>query len=408
MCDHTFKIILIGDLGVGKTCLLGRYATNRFYDNFCSTIGVDFQTRTIVIDDKKIKLVLWDTAGQERFSNVTSSYFRGAHGIIMVYDICNRVSFQEIANKWLRLADRFGERTVVRVLAGTKMDRESDREVPFKEAEKFAREREFTFFETSALANVNVDELLMRTAHEILVTLFVDGLPKGISINKSDNKNRNQSGCCMGETYTNNSSCDVHQDYTSPVNDFSVAYPEEKDLNATDWRKNMEELYKKNKSLFESYRIRAGWFISYKQDDYSDVLAERLYRDLEGDNWFDMYYNKTRTRAAMIKGILRRDKFICFLSPAYLKSQWCVMELTTAFCSGKTIVPVFNQDRNTAGSLLNLVPDCFDMLRNEDFIGLFADTGPYRGQLKKVVGAGGENLKDEFYDSEKESDAAVL
>jgi len=220
-----------------------------------------------------------------------------------------------------------------------------------------------------------------------------------------EEQNNTHHGCFCGGSNSHNTPCrKVYAEYTPPGtdNEVSVSYREEKSSDVATWKKSMENLYKENKSLFESYRIRSGWFISYKQQDRSDALAERLYRDLDGDNWFDMYYNKTRTRAAMIKGILRRDKFICFVSPKYFKSEWCVLELTTAFCSGKTIVPVFNQDYNGVGSLLSLVPDCFSALKNRDFTGLFADTGPYRGQLNKVISAGRGKFENEFYDSENE------
>jgi len=403
--DYLFKIVFIGDSSVGKTCILGRFATNQFYSHFLCTIGCDFQTRTIEINNKKVKLVLWDTAGQERFSELSPIYFRGAHAIIMVYDITNRLSFESVASKWLKQVDKFGKHNLVRVLAGSKLDKDDEREVTFKEAEALAKDRDFVFLETSAKENLNIDELLMRTTHEILVTLYSDGLANQQNIcPKERAEETTQAGCCYSVWGSDDVSADVQIDNANPTDVVQAVTVERKSLDALDWKQNMEELYKKNKNLFESYKIRSGWFISYKQDDGSDVLAERLYRDLGGCNWFDMYYNKTRTRAAMIKGILRRDKFICFVSPSYFKSQWCVIELTTAFCSGKTIVPVFNQDRNTAGSMLSLVPHYFTDLKNEDFIGLFADTGPYRGQLKKVVSAGSGKLKHEFYDSEKETE----
>jgi len=407
--DYVFKIVLIGDPGVGKTCILGRFATNQFYNRMMCTIGCDFQTRTIEINNKKVKLVLWDTAGQERFTELSPIYFRGAHGIIMVYDITNRLSFEAIANKWMKKVDNHSERNIVRVLAGTKLDQDNKRQVSSSEAEVFARDRDFLFLETSAKENLNIDELLMGTTHEILVTLFCDGLANQRDVfSKERTEETSWTSCCGLGWGSDDLSSGVHVDNIIPSDLVQAVTLEEKSLDALDYKRNMEALYTKNKTLFESYKTRSGWFISYKQDDGSDVLAERLYRDLGGDNWFDMYYNKTRTRAAMIKGILRRDKFICFVSPSYFKSQWCVIELTTAFLSGKTIVPVFNQDRNTAGSMLSSVPECFSDLKNEDFIGLFADTVPYRGQLNKVVSSGSGKPKHGFYDSEKETEENVI
>uniref|UniRef100_A0A915I0H3 Uncharacterized protein n=1 Tax=Romanomermis culicivorax TaxID=13658 RepID=A0A915I0H3_ROMCU len=94
--DYLFKLLLIGDSGVGKSCLLLRFADDTYTDSYISTIGVDFKIRTIELDGKTIKLQIWDTAGQERFRTITSSYYRGAHGIIVVYDITDQVSIRTV------------------------------------------------------------------------------------------------------------------------------------------------------------------------------------------------------------------------------------------------------------------------------------------------------------------------
>lgn len=169
------------------------------------------------------------------------------------------------------------------------------------------------------------------------------------------------------------------------------------------WKVQTVELYHKNRDKLESYKVKEGWFISYKQNDGSDTLAERLYNKLPGNNWFDMMYTQQRTVAAMVKGIMRRKKFLCFLSPHYFASNFCVTELTIAFKGNRMIVPVYNQDKHTAGDILNLIPDCFADLKKRDFIGLFRDAIPCEGQIKKIRKSGNDKLGDDFHDSDAET-----
>merc|ERR1740130_882215 len=119
--DYLFKLLLIGDSGVGKSCLLLRFADDKWTDSYISTIGVDFKIRTIELDGKTIKLQIWDTAGQERFRTISSTYYRGAHGIIVVYDITNMVSFDNV-KRWLTEIDKYARENVNKLLVGNKMD----------------------------------------------------------------------------------------------------------------------------------------------------------------------------------------------------------------------------------------------------------------------------------------------
>ncbi|XP_047361302.1 ras-related protein Rab-10 isoform X2 [Vespa velutina] len=135
--DLLFKLLLIGDSGVGKTCILFRFSDDAFSTTFISTIGIDFKIKTVELKGKKIKLQIWDTAGQERFHTITTSYYRGAMGIMLVYDITNEKTFENIV-KWLRNID------------------------------EIAREHGIRFMETSAKANINIDRAFSELAEAIL------------------------------------------------------------------------------------------------------------------------------------------------------------------------------------------------------------------------------------------------
>merc|ERR1711988_2090585 len=121
--DYLFKLLLIGDSGVGKSCLLLRFADDTYTETYISTIGVDFKIRTVEIDGKVIKLQIWDTAGQERFRTITSSYYRGAHGIIVVYDVTDGDTFRSV-EQWLEEIERFAGPGVRKMIVGNKKDME--------------------------------------------------------------------------------------------------------------------------------------------------------------------------------------------------------------------------------------------------------------------------------------------
>lgn len=126
--DFMFKILLVGNSAVGKSSLLMRFADDIFTDNFLPTIGVDFKIRTIESSGSIVKLQMWDTAGQEKFKTITSAYYKGAHGVILTYDITDRKSFVDLQN-WLSEIDKYSKENVVKILVGNKNDLESQREV---------------------------------------------------------------------------------------------------------------------------------------------------------------------------------------------------------------------------------------------------------------------------------------
>ncbi|KAG1673038.1 Ras-related protein Rab-1A [Nymphon striatum] len=211
--DYLFKLLLIGDSGVGKSCLLLRFADDTYTESYISTIGVDFKIRTIELDGKTIKLQIWDTAGQERFRTITSSYYRGAHGIIVVYDVTDQVIFlfhqrgQEVTEEsfnnvkqWLQEIERYACENVNKLLVGNKSDLSSKKVVDFTTAKEFADGLGIPFLETSAKNASNVEQAFMTMAAEIKSRM---GPPSSSAdstrpdkINPSTPVKPQGSGCC--------------------------------------------------------------------------------------------------------------------------------------------------------------------------------------------------------------------
>eukprot|EP00456_Euglypha_rotunda_P023741 TRINITY_DN19629_c0_g1_i7.p1 TRINITY_DN19629_c0_g1~~TRINITY_DN19629_c0_g1_i7.p1 ORF type:complete len:209 (-),score=45.09 TRINITY_DN19629_c0_g1_i7:146-772(-) len=165
--DYLFKLVLIGDSGVGKSCLLLRFADDNFTDSYISTIGVDFRFRTITIEKKTVKLQIWDTAGQERFRTITSAYYRGADGIIMVYDVTSSESFDHV-EEWLSEVDRYANENTSKLLVGNKADLTEEKQVPEETAQRFADKLGISFLETSAKTSTNVDAAFLTMAKELI------------------------------------------------------------------------------------------------------------------------------------------------------------------------------------------------------------------------------------------------
>ncbi|KAL0717049.1 hypothetical protein Bca4012_066371 [Brassica carinata] len=165
--DYVFKVVLIGDSAVGKTQLLARFARNEFSVDSKATIGVEFQTKTLVIDNKTVKAQIWDTAGQEsRYRAVTSAYYRGAVGAMLVYDMTKRQSFDHMA-KWLEELRGHADKNIVIMLIGNKCDLGSLRAVPTEDAQEFAERENLFFMETSALEATNVETAFLTILTEI-------------------------------------------------------------------------------------------------------------------------------------------------------------------------------------------------------------------------------------------------
>ena len=166
-----FKIILIGDSGVGKTNILSRYTSNYFSDSSKSTVGVELGCKIEEVNGTKVKIQVWDTAGQERYKSITKTYYKGAKGALIVYDISRKESFNNV-DKWIGDLKEFGEEDVCVILVGNKCDLEDMRQVSTDEVSKKAEQYSVGFCETSALSAKNVD-----TAFQMLIKKVSEKIP---------------------------------------------------------------------------------------------------------------------------------------------------------------------------------------------------------------------------------------
>ncbi|KAK8519324.1 hypothetical protein V6N13_133247 [Hibiscus sabdariffa] len=199
--DYLFKLLMIGDSGVGKSSLLLSFTSDSF-EELSPTIGVDFKVKYVTAGNKKLKLAIWDTAGQERFRTLTSSYYRGAQGVIMVYDVTRRETFTNLSEVWAKEVELYStNQDCIKMLVGNKVDKESERVVTKKEGINFARECGCLFIECSAKTRVNVQQCFDELVMKILETpsLLAEG-SKGVKRNifrqNPPQPDAAASGCC--------------------------------------------------------------------------------------------------------------------------------------------------------------------------------------------------------------------
>jgi Ras-related protein Rab-1A len=198
--DYLFKVLIIGNSGVGKSCLLLRFAENMFSDNYISTIGVDFKIRKLELEGKSIKLQIWDTAGQERFRTITKSYYRGSNGIVVVYDVADRESFEQVQH-WMDEIQNHASPEVCRLLVGNKCDLADKRAVKTEEGAALARVYGIPFLETSAKDSLNVEDMFIRMATAMKKKAGGTPAPqpgpqKSVTIRPGQKLGGEKKGCC--------------------------------------------------------------------------------------------------------------------------------------------------------------------------------------------------------------------
>ena len=193
--DYLFKVLLLGDSGVGKSSLILRYTDETFNSKLVNSIGVDFKMKKKEIDGKIIKIQIWDTAGHERFRSITYSYYRGANSIIIVFDLSNKKSFISITD-WLKQIEKHAKENVFKFLVGNKYDLIEEREVLYEEAKQYADEHSLPYIEASAKEGININELFESSIKSFLSnSKYIVG-EKNIKLNNQSVGSGEKNVCC--------------------------------------------------------------------------------------------------------------------------------------------------------------------------------------------------------------------
>jgi len=192
--DYTAKILLLGDSSVGKTCFIKRYIDNTFQDAYLSTIGFDFKLKFVTLDDGTVvKVQLWDTAGQERFRTIAKSYYKGAHGIILIYDVTSKKTYLSIKT-WINQIKEQASNKISIILVANKIDSEDPREVTTEQGENLAKNYGLSIYEASAKEGINITESIKALLEDINKNISTMTNPNNISLDKD--KDENPKKCC--------------------------------------------------------------------------------------------------------------------------------------------------------------------------------------------------------------------
>ena len=165
--SKSYKVLLLGNSSVGKTCILIRFSEDTFNDNYEVTIGLNYRIKTITLDNTPIKMQIWDTSGEEKFKAIAKNFYRGAHGVLLIYDICQKSSFLDVKGWIEQIIENTDNDDIVMILCGNKSDMEKERVISKEEGENLAKNYGIPFFECSAKNNINIDEIFNTMANNI-------------------------------------------------------------------------------------------------------------------------------------------------------------------------------------------------------------------------------------------------
>ncbi len=194
--EFSYKILLLGDSTVGKTCFLKRFTDGTFQDAYLSTIGYDFKFKNLTLKNgKEVRIQVWDTAGQERFRTISRAYYKGAHGVILMYDVTNQKTFNNI-KRWLEEIKKEASNRICLLLIANKIDMKEERIVSIEDGENLAKDNDLQIIEASAKEDINVSEAFQKIAEDIVIKNS-DISKNNIKLQKSNQESKNaKKGCC--------------------------------------------------------------------------------------------------------------------------------------------------------------------------------------------------------------------
>ena len=191
----SYKVLLLGNSCVGKTCILLRFSEDSYTDNYEVTIGLNYRIKTINIDNNPIKMQIWDTSGEEKFKAIAKNFYRGAHGVLLVYDICEKKGFLDVKSWIEQIIENTDNDNIVMILCGNKIDKEKERIISKQEGENLAKSYGIPFFECSAKNNININEMFNTMAQNIFMKV---GTRYSIAVKLNSNNFKNKMGKCCG------------------------------------------------------------------------------------------------------------------------------------------------------------------------------------------------------------------
>ena len=191
----SYKVLLLGNSCVGKTCILLRFSEDSYTDNYEVTIGLNYRIKTINIDNNPIKMQIWDTSGEEKFKAIAKNFYRGAHGVLLVYDICEKKGFLDVKSWIEQIIENTDNDNIVMILCGNKIDKEKERIISKQEGENLAKSYGIPFFECSAKNNININEMFTTMAQNIFMKV---GTRYSIAVKLNSNNFKHKMGRCCG------------------------------------------------------------------------------------------------------------------------------------------------------------------------------------------------------------------
>ena len=192
---NSYKVLLLGNSYVGKTCILLRFSEDIFKESYDVTIGLNYRIKSMTIENNPIKMQIWDTSGEEKFKAIAKNFYRGAHGVLLVYDICDKSTFSDVKSWIEQIIENADNDEIIMILCGNKCDKEKDRKITKEEGENLAKSYGIPFFECSAKSNININEIFDIMAHKIYTKI---GNRQSSSVKLASNTIKKKIGkCCV-------------------------------------------------------------------------------------------------------------------------------------------------------------------------------------------------------------------